>query len=92
MKQLSTSYVAEHMLQTGKLYSAAELAFELGTNTKVASAKLFNIRVTKKYECEIKPAPNRKVRVIAIDGVSVSKNALWDFVLFSRPINSGLIL
>jgi hypothetical protein len=87
MNQISTQFVAEHMLKTGKQYSAATLGLELGINSKVASAKLFNIRVSSKYECLVTQKPNRKIKVTSIDGVTISKGKLWDLAIFNKPLN-----
>jgi hypothetical protein len=38
----------------------------------------------------VTPLPNRKVKVIAINGKSISKQSLWDLVLFNRPLQSGV--
>jgi hypothetical protein len=91
MKQISTQYVAERMLETGKQYSAANLAVELGVSSKIASAKLFNIRVSAKYKCLVTPKPNRKIKVIAINGMSLPKNKLWDLAIFNRPLNREVL-
>ena len=91
MKQISTQFVAEHMLKTGKQYSAATLGLELGINSKAASAKLFNIRVSEKYKCLVTPMPNRKIKVVAIGGMTIPKNKLWDLAIFNRPLNIGLM-
>jgi hypothetical protein len=86
---MSTLAAAERMLATGQFYSAGILAAELGISAASASGKLSNIRSSKKYQCVVTPLPNRKVKVTAINGKSVSKMSLWDLVLFNRPLPQG---
>ncbi|MGI2056203.1 hypothetical protein ACRN9T_03270 [Shewanella baltica] len=83
---MKTSLIAEHMLSTGVFYTAGQLGTELGISAVEASGKLFNIRTSKKYQCEVTPLPNRKIKLLSIGGKSVSKNSLWDLVLFNKPI------
>lgn len=92
MKQISTQYVAEKMLESGKSYTSATLGKELGISSKAASAKLFNIRVSEKYKCLVTPMPNRKIKVVAISGMAIPKNKLWDLAIFNRPLNVGLMV
>jgi len=87
---MSTLAAAERMLATGKFYSAGTLAAELGISAASASGKLSNIRSSKKYQCVVTPLPNRKVKVVAINGKSVSKQSMWDLVLFKRPLPQGV--
>lgn len=87
---MSTLAAAERMLATCQFYSAGMLAAELGITAVDASGKLSNIRTSKKYQCVVTPLPNRKVKVIAINGKSISKQSLWDLVLFNRPLQSGV--
>lgn len=84
---MSTLTVAEHMLATSKFYSASMLAVELGISAESASGKLWNIRSSKKYQCVVTPLPKRKVKVVAINGKHVSKQSMWDLVLFKRPLS-----
>ena len=84
---MNTVSVAEHMLSTGKLYSASMLASELGISAIEASGKLFNIRNASKYQCEVTPLPGRKIKVISISGRRVSKTALWNLALFGKPLS-----
>ncbi|WP_088213173.1 hypothetical protein [Shewanella sp. Shew256] len=83
---MNTYLVAEHMLSTGRHYTAAQLGAELGISAIEASAKLWNVRNSQKYQCECTNLPNRTVKVLAIKGRVNSKKALWDLVLFNKPI------
>ncbi|WP_417762206.1 hypothetical protein [Shewanella sp.] len=83
--KLSTLEVAEHMVTTGKAYTAATLAKELGITAVEASAKLFNIRTTPKYYTHVTELPKRTVRVKAIKGQS-SNQAMWNLAIFGRQL------
>ncbi|QYJ79394.1 hypothetical protein [Shewanella acanthi] len=85
---MRTDQAAEHMLATGKYYTAGMLANELGISAVEASGKLFNIRHAGKYQCDCTPLPNRKVKVSAIKGRATSKQVLWALALFKKPINT----
>jgi hypothetical protein len=87
---MCTLTAAERMLATGKFYSAGMLAAELGISAASASGCLANIRGSKKYQCVVTPLPNRKVQVKAINGKTVSKQSMWDLVLFKRPLSQGM--
>jgi len=84
---MNTQSVAEYMLSTGKYYSASILASELGISAVYASGKLFNIRNSRKYQCEVTPLPGRKIKVLSIKGRKVSKIALWNLALFGKPLS-----
>lgn len=83
---MNTYLVAEHMLSTGRHYTAAQLGAELGISAIEASAKLWNIRHSKKYQYECTNLPNRTIKVSAIKGRTMSKNVLWNLVLFNKPL------
>lgn len=82
----STLAAAQLMLASGQFYSASLLAREMGISAIDASGKLANIRHSKKYQCEVTPLPGRTVRVIAIAGRATPPQALWQLVLFQRPL------
>lgn len=84
-----TQKAAEHMLATGRFYSAGLLGRELGISAVDASGKLANIRHAKKYQCVVTALPNRLVKVVAINGSAVAKAALWELALFQRPLPPG---
>ena len=92
MNCFSTSEVAEKMLESGKRYTSATLGKELGISSKAASAKLFNIRESKKYKCEISSLPNRTVKVISIHGKSIAKSTLWNLAIFKKAIATEVTL
>jgi hypothetical protein len=85
MSNFNTYQIAEYMLSSGKFYTAASLASELDIHSRVVSGKLFNIRVSKKYKCEITTMPNRTIKVISICGSSIARNTLWNLALFNKP-------
>ncbi|MGI2144474.1 hypothetical protein [Shewanella frigidimarina] len=87
---MCTLTAAERMLATGQFYSAGILAAELGISAASASGLLSNIRISKKYRCVVTPLPNRKVKVVAINGKSISKQSLWALVLFKQPLPQGV--
>lgn len=84
---MNTSYVADHMLSTGKHYTAGQLGAELGISAIEASAKLWNIRHSKKYQCDCTNLPNRTVKVTAINGRSINTRSLWNLVIFNKPLS-----
>ncbi|RBP75298.1 hypothetical protein DET47_12337 [Shewanella putrefaciens] len=84
---MNTLAAAEHMLSTGRFYSASELGAELGISAVEASGKLFNIRTSKKYQCDVTPLPNRKIKVVEINGRTISSKSLWNLALFQKPLN-----
>ena len=86
MSNPSTREVAEHMLSTGKDYTAAILAEDLGVSTHFASGKIYNIRVSRKYQTEQTRCPGRTVKVISIGSRKVSELNLWDLVIFGKGI------
>ncbi len=86
----NTSAAAEHMLATGHFYSAGLLASEMGISARDASGLLLNIRTGKKYQCVVTPLPNRKVKVLAIKGKTISKTSLWKLALFNLPLQGVL--
>lgn len=82
---MKTLLVAEHMLTTGKAYTAGLLSRELGISVTEASGKLFNIRNSKKYVCLVSPLPGRKVKVVTINGRKISSSKLWRMALCGNP-------
>ena len=84
---MNTLAAAEHMLSTGTFYSASELGAELGISAVEASGKLFNIRTSKKYQCDVTPLPNRKIKVVEINGRTICSKSLWNLALFQKPLN-----
>jgi len=84
---MNTEKVAEHMLSTGKFYSASLLAAELGISAVEASGKLFNIRNSKKYKCQVTELPGRKIRVLQIGGRKISNAALWNLAIFGKALS-----
>ncbi len=84
MKSVSTTAAAEHMLTTGKPYTAALLAAELGISTHQASGKLYNIRTSSKYSTVATELPNRTVKLTAIKGRKQSLNSLMKLAIFGN--------
>lgn len=76
---LTTSEVAEHMLQTGNFYTAATLSKELGISLSRASGKLYNIKNGKKYQTIEKGCPIA-VKVTDIQG-RLHRQQLWKQIL-----------
>lgn len=72
----TTNEVAEHMLTTGRHYSAAQLGAELGITAQAASSKLYNIRTTGRYQCEVTAKPGRLVKVLSINGSTRTRTQL----------------
>ncbi|MEC4729105.1 hypothetical protein HWQ46_26740 [Shewanella sp. D64] len=79
-----TQDTAEHMLTTGKKYTAATLAMELGISTRQASAKLYNIRESRKYTTKQSSLPRRTVKVISISGRKLPASQLWALAIFGK--------
>ncbi|WP_260846599.1 hypothetical protein [Shewanella algae] len=73
---ISTMAAAEHMLKSGKQYTAAMLGKELGISAELAAGKLYNIRTGKRYRCNVTPLPRRTVQVVAIDGRTRTRQQL----------------
>ncbi|AYV12338.1 TPA: hypothetical protein QD004_002431 [Shewanella algae] len=73
---ITTNQVAEHMLKSGKQYTAAMLGKELGISAELAAGKLYNIRSGKRYRCNVTPLPRRTVQVVAIDGRTRTRQQL----------------
>ncbi|TVP11759.1 hypothetical protein [Shewanella sp. KCT] len=84
MKTVSTTAAAEHMLTTGKPYTAALLAEELGISAQQASGKLYNIRTSSKYNAIVTELPNRTVKLTAIKGRKQSLNSLMKLAIFGN--------
>lgn len=73
---ITTQSAAEHMLTTGRRYTAAKLGKELGISAELAAGKLYNIRTAKRYGCNVTPMPSRTVQVVSIDGRSRTRQQL----------------
>lgn len=73
---ITTQSAAEHMLTTGRRYTAAKLGKELGISAELAAGKLYNIRTGKRYRCNVTPLPRRTVQVVAIDGRTHTRQQL----------------
>ncbi|MCC2615977.1 hypothetical protein LJ739_06960 [Aestuariibacter halophilus] len=79
-----TIQAAEIMLSTGGWYTAGKLGAEMGISAPSASGLLFNIRQSKKYQIEVTELPNRKVRVKAISGRTMTNADAWRLALFGK--------
>lgn len=83
---MNTQQAAEKMLETGKFYTALEIGREFGESAKRGSGWLYNIRMGSRYETVETELPNRRVKVVAIDGRRVTINQLQNKALmFKRP-------
>ena len=81
---MNTSDAAEKMLTTGSFYTAQTLGAEFGVSARVASGWLYNIRTCKKYGVIETPIPNRKVKVISINGKSKTLSQLQNLALMMK--------
>lgn len=77
---LSTQEVAEHMLASGKAYTAATLKKELGLGQAYVSGKFYNIFMAKKYKTVLTCASPRTLRVVDIEGKQ-REQELWSTLL-----------
>ena len=83
---MNTQSAAEKMLETGRFYTALELGQEFKESAKRASGWLFNIRSGARYKTIETELPNRKVKLISIDGRTMPLNKLQNTaLLFKRP-------
>ncbi|RZF94472.1 hypothetical protein EXT42_01645 [Pseudoalteromonas sp. CO302Y] len=83
---MNTQKAAEKMLETGEFYTALEIGREFGESAKRGSGWLYNIRMGSRYETVETELPNRRVKVVAIDGRRVSIDQLQNkALLFRRP-------
>ncbi|AYV11538.1 hypothetical protein [Shewanella sp. 10B] len=72
----TTVKVAEHMITTGRYYSAALLGKELGMSAQQVSGKLYNIRTSCRYQCEVTALPNRLIKMLSINGRTSTRTQL----------------
>lgn len=86
--KMTTHEVAEHMVATGKAYTAAMLVSELGIAFNNASGALYNIRLGKRYQTQVSELPGRTVRVISVDGFDQAHTTtqLWRLAIFGTPL------
>lgn len=83
---MNTEAAAERMLKTKKSYTAAELGREFGVSAQRASGWLYNIRTTPRYKVEETELPNRRVKLISINGRTFPIADLQNnFLLRPRP-------
>lgn len=81
MSKLSTGTVAEIMLNNESFYTSSTLGHLLNVSARTASGYLYNIRKSKKYQTIDTGLPNRKIKVIGINGHSVLVAQLWKRLL-----------
>lgn len=86
MVKVTTLEAAEAMLASGKYHTAATLGKMLKITPMEASGLIYNIRHAKKYATKETQLPNRKVKVLDIEG-RCKKNNLWAQVLGLRTPN-----
>ncbi|MBB1308567.1 hypothetical protein H5162_03795 [Pseudoalteromonas sp. SR41-8] len=83
---MNTHQAAERMLETGLFYTELLIAREFGQSFKHGEACLRSIRKNKRYTIIEEQHPVKKVKVIAIDGRTVTINQLQNTaLLFKRP-------
>nr|WP_136252923.1 hypothetical protein [Ningiella ruwaisensis] len=81
---MNTQSAYRLMHQTGRYYSASELAGEMGVTAKEASGYLYNIRNSKSLVCDVTPLPNRKVKVVKILKGEYARSDLWRLAIFGK--------
>lgn len=86
MAKVTTLEAAEAMLASRQYHTAATLGKLLNITPMEASGLIYNIRHAKKYTTVETPLPNRKVKVLDIEG-RCKKNNLWAQVLGLRTPN-----
>ncbi len=82
----STLKAAEHMLQTGRAYTAETLGKEMGVSAKVATGYLYNIRTTSKYKV-IETTNPRTIKLLSISGRTMTLNQMRRLAIFGRLHN-----
>ncbi|WP_350635683.1 hypothetical protein [Pseudoalteromonas sp. GW168-MNA-CIBAN-0100] len=83
---MNTQTAAEKMLETGLFYSALELGREFNEGATRATGWLSNMRTCEKYTVIETELPNRKVKLVSINGRTTALNQLQNqALLFKRP-------
>ncbi len=78
----NTQEAAEIMHRDGGWHTAATLAAKMEITAMRASGLIYNIRHSKKYKVEETPLPNRKVKVVSIQGREHCNQSLLRMAIF----------
>lgn len=82
---MSAEFAAERLLDSGKFFTAIEIARIFGQSTMQGQRYINNITKNPRFEIEQKLNPQR-IRVLSIDGRKQSIDKLQNTtLLFSRP-------